>query len=125
MRPVEADPVFSPSGDQIVYNSNRNRTLYNTLYLKSDDASGQETELVKMERLTDSPDWSHDGQTIVFTGGSTGASNDLWLLPLSGDRKPRGVLRVDVRGRQPGILTRRPANRVQLGPHGTSGGIRA
>jgi Tol biopolymer transport system component len=86
---VEADPVFSPTGDQIVYNSNRNRTLYNTLYLKSDDASGQETELVKMERLTDSPDWSHDGQTIVFTGGATGAPNDLWLLPLSGDRKPR------------------------------------
>ena len=25
-----------------------------------------------MERLTDSPDWSHDGQTIVYTGGSTG-----------------------------------------------------
>ena len=86
---VEADPVFSPNGDQIVYNSNRIGTLYNTLYLTPDDSSGQETELVRMERLTDSPDWSHDGQTIVFTGGATGSSNDLWLVPLSGDRKPR------------------------------------
>ena len=85
---IEADPVFSPNGDQIVYNSNRDRTLYNSLFLKQDD-TGQETELVKMERLADSPEWSHDGQTIAYTGGTASSSNDLWFVSLTGDRKPR------------------------------------
>lgn len=41
-----------------------------------------------MERLVDSPDWSHDGRFLVFTGDGSQASNDLWVLPFSGDRKP-------------------------------------
>jgi Tol biopolymer transport system component len=45
-----------------------------------------------MERLIDSPDWSHDGRFLVFTGGQSHTSNDLWVFPLSGDRKPAVLL---------------------------------
>jgi Tol biopolymer transport system component len=73
----------------IVYNSNRNKGLYDALYQTRADGGGEETKLYQMERLIDSPEWSHDGQSIVFTGGVPGSSNDLFILPLSGARKAR------------------------------------
>jgi eukaryotic-like serine/threonine-protein kinase len=33
-------------------------------------------------------DWSPDGQDIVFSTPQVATGSDLWLLPLSGDRKP-------------------------------------
>lgn len=33
-------------------------------------------------------DWSRDGRLIVFSHGKSGAADDLWVLPLFGDRKP-------------------------------------
>jgi dipeptidyl aminopeptidase/acylaminoacyl peptidase len=33
-------------------------------------------------------DWSPDGRFILFGVGATGATADLWVLPLFGDRKP-------------------------------------
>src|SRR4030095_3857124 len=72
--------------------SNRDKALYNTGLLVKADGAGGETSIVKMDRLFDLPDWSHAGRSIVFTGGKTASPNDLWILPLSGDRKPRPLL---------------------------------
>jgi Tol biopolymer transport system component len=36
--------------------------------------------------------WAPDGQSIVFLGSDTKTGDDLWILPLSGDRKPRVYL---------------------------------
>ncbi len=83
----EGDPIWSPDGSQIVFNSNRGG-LWNGGFRRSADGSGEDVPLVTMERLFDSPDWSHDGRSIVFTGASKGEPTDLWMLPLSGDRKP-------------------------------------
>jgi Tol biopolymer transport system component len=87
----EGDPVWSPDGSQIVFNSDRSGN-WNTGYVRPSDGSGQDAPLVTMERLFDSPDWSRDGRFIVFTGGAHQSSNDLWMLPMSGDRKPEPFL---------------------------------
>jgi Tol biopolymer transport system component len=89
---VEADPIWSqPDGSQILFNSNRDGT-FNRAFQRSADFSGQDVPVVKMERLIDSPDWSHDGRFLVFTGAQNQTSSDLWVLPLSGDRKPTVLL---------------------------------
>jgi eukaryotic-like serine/threonine-protein kinase len=50
------------------------------------------------ERLTRSPfenyplDWSPDGQYLVYGQRDPKTAEDLWLLPLSGDRKPKPLL---------------------------------
>jgi len=82
----EGDPVWSADGSHVIFNSDRTG-MWNTGYQRAVDGSGDDVPLVKMERLFDSPDWSHDGRNLVFTG-SNGGSNDLFVLPLSGDRKP-------------------------------------
>ena len=87
----EGDPIWSPDGSQIVFNSNRGG-LWNGGFQRSADGSGNDVPLVTLERLVDSPDWSHDGRFIVFTGGKRQASNDLWTLPMVGDRKPTPFL---------------------------------
>jgi Tol biopolymer transport system component len=83
----EGDPIWSPDGSQIVFNSSRSGT-WNSGFRRSADGSGEDVPLVTMERLFDSPDWSHDGRSIVFTGALKGEPPDLWMLPLAGDRKP-------------------------------------
>ena len=84
-----ADPAWSGDGSQILFTSTR-EGRYNSAFVRSADFSGQETPLFKMERLIQAPEWSHDGRFLVFVGGQAGTrtTNDLWVLPLSGDRKP-------------------------------------
>ena len=84
---VDADPIWSPDGLQILFNSNRTGA-YNTAFRHPADGGGQDVPVVTMERLIDSPDWSHDGRVLVFTGDGKETSTDLWILPFSGDRKP-------------------------------------
>jgi Tol biopolymer transport system component len=61
----EGDPIWSPDGSQVLFNSNRDAGLYNQAFRRSADGAGQEVPIVKLERLVDSPDWSHDGRSLV------------------------------------------------------------
>ena len=88
----EADPIWSqPDGSHILFNSNRDGT-FSSAFQRSADGAGQDVLVVKMERLIDSPDWSHNGRFLVFTGGGAQTSNDLWVLPFSGERKATVLL---------------------------------
>ncbi len=89
----EGDPIWSPDGSQIVFNSDRAAGLWNSGFQRSADGSGDDVPFVTMGRLFDSPDWSHDGRFVMFTGAlADEPASDLWLLPLSGDRKPARFL---------------------------------
>jgi dipeptidyl aminopeptidase/acylaminoacyl peptidase len=39
--------------------------------------------------------WSRDGRFILFVTNSRATSNDIWVLPLSGDRQPYPYLRTE------------------------------
>ena len=84
---TEADPIWSPDGSQVLFNSSRTGA-FNSAFLRAADGSGQDVPVVTTEALFDSPDWSHDGRTVAFTGAGAQTNRDLWILPLSGDRKP-------------------------------------
>ena len=87
--PYSADlPVWSPDGSRIVFATARDGPF--NLYQKR-AAGGNEEPLLKSDELKLPTDWSPDGNSILFFSRSVTQSNphwDLWILPLTGDRKP-------------------------------------
>jgi Tol biopolymer transport system component/predicted Ser/Thr protein kinase len=84
-------PVWSPGGDRIVFASLRNGHL--DLYWKPSDGSRSEELLFASEDDKVPTSWSRDGRFLLYhTSGSLRIGNDLWALPLEGDRKPWLVL---------------------------------
>jgi Tol biopolymer transport system component len=79
-------PVWSPDGSRVAFTSLRNGSW--GLYQKLVDTgvSGDELLLATKDRLTPES-WTLDGKSLVYTKSNERGA-DLWLLPLTGDRKP-------------------------------------
>ncbi len=84
----DANPLWSPDGGQVVFSSNR-KGPYDLFQKASSSAGGEEVLLESNESKT-ATSRSPDGRFIAFTNTDTKASTkqDLWILPLFGDRKP-------------------------------------
>ncbi|HTS38470.1 MAG TPA: protein kinase [Candidatus Solibacter sp.] len=78
-------PVWSPDGKWIVYYSRRNGKP--GIFRKLADGSGAEEELLSDDQPIVPWDWSRDGKYILYQHGIAG-TQDIWALPLEGDRKP-------------------------------------
>ena len=89
---VDDSPVWSPDGARIVFSSNREGGVFN-LYEKPSGGGGQEQLLLKSGQPKIASDWSRDGRYVVYTETDAKSGADIWLLPLSGDRKPTEYLR--------------------------------
>ena len=80
-------PVWSPDGSRIAFAAGN---LEDTVYEKASSGAGDERELLKKPGEIKIPtSWSRDGRFLLyntFTVPRTG--QDLWVLPLEGDRKP-------------------------------------
>ena len=87
---ADSAPVWSPDGSRIAFASDRDGT--GNLYLKVANGAGSEELLFKSKELKTPTDWSHDGRFLMFSsiGGKSG--NDLWIMPMMGDRKPTPYL---------------------------------
>ena len=82
--------IWSPDATRVVFNSNR-KGLY-SLYQKAASGAGAEDVLLE-DNLNDAPDsWSPDGRFILYSVVGKETSLDLFVLPLSGDRKPAPFL---------------------------------
>ncbi|HEX2463025.1 MAG TPA: protein kinase [Thermoanaerobaculia bacterium] len=80
-------PVWSPDGAWIVYASTREE--HSGLYRKRADGSGEEELLLEGDSLYGSS-WSRDGRFILYgIVAPTQTGNDIWVLPLDGDRTPQ------------------------------------
>jgi len=93
-RATEDRPLFSPDRSRLVFTSDRNGNI--DLYLKALNGAGAE-ELLFADRASSSfpTSWSSDGKFILYYNGSANSptGNDLWVLPLDGDRKPVPVVK--------------------------------
>jgi eukaryotic-like serine/threonine-protein kinase len=90
----EMSAVWAPDGSRVVFNSRRQGNL--DLYLQASSGAGTEEPLLADGRNNLYPsDWSPDGRHLLyFTGNANSPTgNDVWSLPMSGDRKPAPILR--------------------------------
>jgi len=79
-------PVWSPDGEWIAYAGARGK---NSFYRKAANGVGQEETLFEGDSgLRNLVDWSPDGKFLLFTEGDGTSKSQLFLLPLSGQRKP-------------------------------------
>jgi eukaryotic-like serine/threonine-protein kinase len=94
-----ASVIWSPDGTQVVFRTLRSGLI--EFFRRSASGGGSEESVLsaEMERATQTgsnnlapTDWSPDGRQILFSGPAVGSGNDLSLLPLDGDRKPKKYL---------------------------------
>ncbi|HEX4949022.1 MAG TPA: protein kinase, partial [Blastocatellia bacterium] len=85
-------PFWSPDGKHISFGSNREGRM--AIWQKGVNGNDDKEELVSREEARSilQSDWSNDGKYLVYWKDGEKTANDLWLLPLFGDRQPKPYL---------------------------------
>jgi Tol biopolymer transport system component len=83
----ERSAVWMPDGRQVIYTS---RGL--DLYRRAADFSGHDEALLVEGASKDPRDVSFDGARFLYRRSGAGTNNDIWIMPLSGDRTPRPLV---------------------------------
>jgi Tol biopolymer transport system component len=95
----DVNPVWSrPTGDRIAFTTYRNGNA--DIYIKNANGTGDETPILNSSADELIEDWSKDGQYIAYKLGAE-ASADIWVLPMSGDKKPFPVVQGPYRKDEP------------------------
>ena len=81
--------VWSPDGQQIAFSS---RSGINP-QVASARGAGQAQSLWTSDVPVYPSDWSRDGQYLAYTETRPDTSNDVWLFPMTGERKPAPLVR--------------------------------
>jgi Tol biopolymer transport system component len=79
-------PIWSPDSARLIYASNSNGTL--NLYAVNADGSGTPERLTTSEYAQRPSTWVATGQMVAFLELHA-ALNQIWILPMEGDRQPR------------------------------------
>ena len=84
-------PIWSSDGSRIAFAAGNTQ---DTLYEKSSSGAGDEKDLFnKPGEIKNPTSWSHDGRFLLYhTSNVPQTGQDLWVLPLEGDRKPALLL---------------------------------
>ena len=95
-------PVWSPSGEQVAFTSNRARN--NDIFLRQADGSGEEKALASTSLHEDLSDWSRDGKYLLYQLNDPETGSDLWYLERKEDGggwEPRPFLQTPFSERAP------------------------
>ncbi len=83
---TQTAPVWFPDGTKIAYRSDQGG-------LFEKDVSGTGTEKLLLKEVVDGPmQISPDGQWVLYFAVSPGKTQDIFVLPTSGERKPRAIV---------------------------------
>jgi Tol biopolymer transport system component len=75
--------VWSADGKQIVYSDNSGN-----LFLTAASGAAALQMLYKSDEPKTPNDWSRDGRFLLFTSTNSKTANDLWVMPMTGERTP-------------------------------------
>jgi Tol biopolymer transport system component len=79
-------PIYSPDGQWIAFASTRNGSR--DLYRRRADGSGSDELLLASSENKVPTGFSPDGSLLLFHQTVTTTGADIWILPLTGERKP-------------------------------------
>jgi eukaryotic-like serine/threonine-protein kinase len=83
---VETAPVWFPDGTKIAYRSEQGG-------LFEKDASGTGTERLLLDESVNGPcQISPDGKWLLYFAATPGKTQDIFVLPMTGDRKPKLIV---------------------------------
>jgi Tol biopolymer transport system component len=83
---VDANPVWSPDGGRVVFNSTRDGV--SNLFQKDAGGGRNEELLLKSDLEKRALDYSADGRFLLYGVFDPQTFSDIWVLPLEGERKP-------------------------------------
>ncbi len=86
-------PIWSPDGKSIVYSSRENFSF--NLYIQAADGSTPKRLLLENDNDLIASHWSSDGKYIVYDFRSPNRNEDLWILPMTGEKEPFPFLQAD------------------------------
>ena len=85
-----SEPVWNPDGERVTFRSIREGT--SSIVQKSADGSGMEERILTNKYPLFPGSWSPDGTVLAFSQSTPTDDDDLWILPMDGDRTPRPFL---------------------------------
>ena len=90
---VDDDPVWSPDGSTIYFDSNPDGIP--NIHRKPSSGVGSEELFLKSSVSSIPLDCSPDGRYLLFVNTDPQTKEDLWILPLTGEKKPFPYLQSD------------------------------
>jgi eukaryotic-like serine/threonine-protein kinase len=94
-------PTWAPNGHDLAFSSIRTGTWQ--IYRKNADSGQQEEQLTTGPRDKILPEWSRDGRYLLFIQIGTTTAEDIWAMPLDGDRQPYAVLQTTTNDTNPAL----------------------
>jgi Tol biopolymer transport system component len=89
--PDEVQPVWSADGQRLIFRSDRNGPP--DIYEMTPGSSSSEKLVLALPAVEQPEDTSPDSRFLAFSQDSRTTGLDIWMLPLTGDRKPVPFLR--------------------------------
>jgi eukaryotic-like serine/threonine-protein kinase len=84
-------PLFSPDGQRVLFLSNREGLA--GFYMRQIHDGGVDELIFKSPDIVSLDSWSPDGRFVGYTKRGDRGKTELWVLPLSEDRKPFPAVR--------------------------------
>jgi len=88
-------PVWSPDGSRIAFATVREQAHAQAVYVKPSSGVGKEDLLHKGGSSIYPTDWSRDGRFLAYVETAGKTRQDVWVVPLAGDRKPIPFLQTE------------------------------